>query len=627
MKKSLSLILSVVMIFIALTTCLPVAFAADYVGDCGTGVIWNLDTYTGELVISGSGEMKNYTADDVPTWSAYQNYIKSVTFADGVTSVGEYAFYNITGYRYSKLTQITFGSTVKKIGKYAFRGCKSISSVSGLSNIQEIDEYAFRSCTGIKSLDLNNSVKKIGFGAFGYCSGLENVSFSSVLETISSSAFEECTALKAVALPSSLKKLGVNAFAKCSSLESVEYSASAITDLAYNVFTSAGSSDGMTVTFSENITTIPSNIFNACVNLTAVNIGSAVTTIGDQAFASSGLKTVDLPSSVKTISTSAFFGCNDLAAFSVAGSNLTFSAGDNGELLNRAKTTLYRYPSGRGVTSYELPSKITVIKEGAFSGDDTLVEVDTQNASYVYSSTFQQCSALKRIYMPKVKTIGTYAFADCDSLVTVSAPCVTSVSSCAFFGCDSLANLNGFTALNQIGQYAFSNCVGLVNLTIPSSVTSIGDFAFNNCNNLSTLTVPSSVLTIGKNAFSFCDNLNSVTLNEGLTTVKDAAFLGCTALLSIKIPASVKTIGGYAFGYNYSNGYKAVSGFKIYCYNSTQGYTYAVNHSKYFSYQIVTDSAGEEIVIPEEPQEPEIIRFSIIRILKNIILYILKAIG
>ena len=96
----------------------------------------------------------------------------------GVTSVGEYAFYNITGYRYSKLTQITFGSTVKKIGKYAFMGCTSLTEIVIPDAVSEIGEDAFRHCSALCRPTLSEKMKSqeneefwghIGFGDENGC--------------------------------------------------------------------------------------------------------------------------------------------------------------------------------------------------------------------------------------------------------------------------------------------------------------------------------------------------------------------------------------------------------------------------------------------------------------------------
>ena len=60
-------------------------------GTCGENLTWTFDESTGELVISGTGEMYNYLGEDAPWYSNCAN-IKKVEISYGVTSIGDYAF-------------------------------------------------------------------------------------------------------------------------------------------------------------------------------------------------------------------------------------------------------------------------------------------------------------------------------------------------------------------------------------------------------------------------------------------------------------------------------------------------------------------------------------------------------
>ena len=83
-------------------------------GNCGENVTWSFDSKTGELVISGTGEMKNY--DAYSHSSPFESsYIKTVIIESGVTSIGSYAFSYC-----DSLTSVTIGSSVTSIGYYAF---------------------------------------------------------------------------------------------------------------------------------------------------------------------------------------------------------------------------------------------------------------------------------------------------------------------------------------------------------------------------------------------------------------------------------------------------------------------------------------------------------------------------
>lgn len=603
MKKVLSLFLSLTIAFLIFTASVPVAFAAEYSGACGSNVFWTLDTYSGELVISGSGNMNAYSADSMPSWSTYQNYIKSVTVSDGVTSVGDYAFYNITGYKYQKLTTVNLSEGVEVIGDYAFRGCKALTTVIG-TGVEQIGEYAFRSCEKLSALNLV-SVVSVGSGAFSYCSGITYLPIPASVTTIGPSAFKGCSGITSLVLPPTVTSLGNQAFAECTGLTYVEFSASEITSAVYGAFEGSGDDGGMNVVFGSNVTVVPESLFENCTNLNQVTIGSGVKTIGNKAFYASGVTVVSIPQSTASISAYAFAMCNALEGFTVDSSNSYFSQGSNGELMNKGKTILYRYPSGIGETSYTVPTTVRTINSGAFYGDATLTQVDCVNATSVNAYAFAMCNALEGVSIPVASSVKAYAFADCNSLSSISAPKATSVAEYSFFGCDSISSLSGFTVLTTIGKYAFSDCQGIKILTLPSTVTSVGEYAFYNCDNMTSVTFPSSVKTISKGAFSDCDDLTGVTLSGGITTIGDYAFLNCPALLSVRIPSSVTSIGDYAFGYKHSgSSYAAISGFKIYCYSGSAGYTYAYNNRSKLSYEIVTDSAEGEIVFPEAPDTP-----------------------
>ncbi len=605
MKKVLSLFLCLSMAFLIITTSVPVAFAAQYTGACGSNVIWNLDTFTGELVITGSGSMKNYSADSSPSWSSYQNYIKSVIVADGVTSVGDYAFYNITGYKYQKLKTVNLSETVETIGSYAFRGCRSMTTVLG-PKVEQIGEYAFRNCESLAVLNLV-SVVAVGNGAFGYCTGLTSLPIPPSVTTIGPSAFKGCSGLTSLVLPDNIISLGTQAFAECTGLTSVEFSASNITSAVNGVFNGSGAEIGMDVTFGSNVTIVPEGLFENCPNINQVTLGSGVATVQKRAFYASGVKSVYISAATTSIIDYAFSMCNQLTGFAVDSSNTTFSSGSNGELMNKAGTVLYCYPSGRGVTSYTVSDAVKTIAAGAFFGDTTLEEVNLSNAVNLNAYAFALCTALESISLPSVIVIQEYAFADCNKLNTVSAPKVATVSAGAFHSCESLSALSGFTGLVTISEYAFANCQGFNSFSVPSTVKYINKYAFYNCKNMTAVTIPSSVKTIYEGAFSGCENLNSVTLNEGITKIEQYAFLNCPALLSIKIPASVTSVGSYAFGYKYSSSkYTAVSGFKVYCYSGSAGYTYAYNNKSNLSYEMVTDGTEEEIITPDMPDlQPE----------------------
>ena len=623
MKKSLSLFMSVLFAVLMMTLCTPVAFGANYSGSCGDSVSWELDTVSGEMVISGSGDMADYTMSSYPGWNQYQQYIKSVTVSDGVLSVGDFSFYNSSGYKYKNLISVSLGANVADIGAYAFRGCSSITAVSGGEAVKSIGSYAFRSCSSLVSFPFSGSIGVIDNGAFSYCRSLDSVSFTSSLTQIRASAFIGCQSLESVSLPSSLTVLGSSAFAECTSLLTVEYFVENKLADCQGVFNGSGADSGMSAVIGDKVTVIPSGLFNTCVNLKSVSIGSAVTEIGSKAFASSGLETVALPKSVTKIDTTAFLSCQSLISFGVDSSNTVFSSGTGGELMSKSKARLYNYPCGKTAQTYAVASGVTIVDEGAFRDNKYLKTVTfPSTVTTVGAFAFADMPSLTSITLPSnVKTVSRYAFYSCKNLSALDMQGVTAIGDYAFSDCDSLASLTPPTTLKTIGKYAFSNCDALATVNLNSGLTSVGEYAFYNCNALTSLTTPENMSKISDYAFSYCESLVSVTLGEGLAQIGSCAFLNCLALSEITIPASVTSIGSYAFGYRLSGDKYVALSFTVKYYSGSAGQTYAKNNTA-FSSELVTDSA-DEIEIEDVPDNggiwDEIIHFDLIAFVKRLI--------
>ena len=86
-------------------------------GICGDSLTWVLDV-NGILTISGTGEMTNYSSGTAP-WYSYSDKIKSLILSDGITSIGQYAFYNcttLTGDLVIPDSVTSIGETVRKLG-------------------------------------------------------------------------------------------------------------------------------------------------------------------------------------------------------------------------------------------------------------------------------------------------------------------------------------------------------------------------------------------------------------------------------------------------------------------------------------------------------------------------------
>ena len=208
-----------------------------------SSITWSYDN--GVLTISGTGPMDCYIAPEFggqpSPWYDYRTSIQSVVIGDGVTSIGDYAFYN-----YPALASVTLAGSVESIEGSAFRNCPSLASVTLPAGLKNIGPIAFAE-SGLTSIAVSGTPKTWYFfyaennGDYLYCIDLpsgvtevdggafygnplphENPDFvtPSSLKTIEEEAFSG-TKARFVWLSDSVETIGSSAFAGCSSLKYV----------------------------------------------------------------------------------------------------------------------------------------------------------------------------------------------------------------------------------------------------------------------------------------------------------------------------------------------------------------------------------------------------------------------
>ena len=565
MKKLISLFLSLARLLSIVSVVDFSAYADVQTGKLGENVTYSLDTSTGVLTISGTGDMYDY---ELHNYSGYYSstplkmaYIKNIIIEYGVTSIGDFVFFNCTN-----LTSVTISDTVTSIGEFAFAGLKkseitipnSVIYISYAAFSESVENYQY---SYLKKINYNGTVTQWNSVKCGYenhyiikctdgiigngntvtidnfrCNinndytaqiegrGTENLiipetvsyeGYSFSVTSIGSSAFSGCTSLTSLTIPDSVTSIGSSAFSGCTSLTSVTIPDS-VTSIGYSAF--SGCTSLTSVTIGNGVTSIDNSAFSGCTSLTSLTIPDSVTSIGKYAFRGcTSLTSVTIPNSVTSIGYSAFSGCTSL-------------------------------------TSVTIPDSVTSIGDYAFENCTNLTKVN-------YSGTVSQWKAIK---------IGSYN----DKLRNAIIICTD----------DVIGNGNTVTIDNlkyKINNDYTAQIVGrtdtLGNLIIPEpvwyegytfTVTSIVNNAFSGCTSLTSVTIPNSVESIGDNAFQKCTSLTSATIGNNVTSIGSSAFFGCSKLKKIEIPDSVTYIGSKAFdGTAFYNTVKNWENGVLYCGN------------------------------------------------------------
>ena len=299
-------------------------------------ITWSL-TNSGMLTIEGSGEMKDFALETIP-WADSKDDVKFLYISDGITSIGDYAFYGL-----SKLKSVYIPEGVTDIGTSAFEKCDKLKEISLPDSLITIGEGAFRYCSSLRSFDVPSQVTYIGTNAFSNTEKLDGIFVSSDNENYSD-------------------------------IDGVLFNKDATELICYP--------DGMKENeykLPESVTAIAEYAFDDCSNLSSVDFGDKLESIADNAFyGCSDIESVNIPASVTYIAHTAFlYGCDSLKAINVDEANEVYSS-EMGVLFDKAKTKLIRFPSvcdepvdpDEGI--YEMPNTVTVIGQEAFLGCQTI---------------------------------------------------------------------------------------------------------------------------------------------------------------------------------------------------------------------------------------------------------------
>ena len=462
MLKTSKKILSTIMVVIMVLTAVPLsgfvgielptfdwgikasAKTVDPSGQCGENVYWTYDSTTKELVISGTGLMNGYSNSNTPF---YNSDIKTVVIENGVTSIGNYAFYKC-----SNLSTLTIPNSVTYIGYNALSGCSSLDTL--ILGMKEIHSNEFKDINTIKTVTLTEGVEKIGDYAFSGCSHLESINF-----------------------PDSLIFMGKDILKNTAWFNYRGKGLIVYDDWAYGF---KGSQSGDTVTLSENIKGVADKTFTGDKNIVAFVVDE------DNPYLAS--EDGVLFNKERTV----------LMVYPSGKSSLSYTIPNTVEEI-RADAFYNNHLVNIHISDLETWCKIDFANASA----NPIIKYGTL---YI-----DKAAAISIDIPNTITEIKPYAFYSYDNLLNVTIPdSVTTIGGYAFAGCIGIRNIDFGEKVEMIGEHAFDECYSLTSVTFSDSVTTIGNYAFSECYNIHSVTLGKGLQKVGYYAFDMCDNLKDV---------------------------------------------------------------------------------------------------------------------
>ena len=491
-----------------------IAYAISYSGTCGAMLQWSLDTSTGDLIISGSGNMDTYSESNHAPWYNNRQYILRVLMSDSVTSIGDYAFDQCSALTYAYIpVELSSG------GRLAMRGCTSLKEVYW--NARNLISYygPLNQADSLEKLVFGDSVRVIGHAVVPANSNLRRVEFGPNITNIDDLAFSFCnkidtvvwnvrrytmsfrygsrSPLRCMIIGDSVRYIGNGTCASNAHIVRIPYNVDTLDVMAFGFLGgqfdtiiwaaraphiirtfNAGNRhlfDGQqgqirAFRFEEGVERIPESLCQDMTQVSEIHLPSTVDSIENWAFSGmSGLKRLNIPYHLRNANYEQFFNTNSIEHIRWEAEDCrVYGQGDNSH--NIFSSSIRTWTFGDSVRV--IPGRLCINE------------------------------AITHLHIPaSVDSIGPDAFLRCDSLQTIEVDTAN-------------AHFDSRDGCNAIISTANDSLIrGATFSRIPASVRHIAPEAFRGLNHLVWAELHHPDVTIGEHAFADIQQLDSILWN------------------------------------------------------------------------------------------------------------------
>ena len=388
------------------------------------------------------------------------------------------------------------------------------------------------------------------------------ITISEGITTVGQNAFLLCRDITKVNLPTSLKQINWQAFRQTTNLKSIS--------------------------LPKGLEVLQERAFNAS-GITSIVIPGSVKTVGALAFFQSYIEKATIEDGVEILDSAAFRSCG-LKEITIPGSVKEIKDSCFSEIWGLSKVTINNGVEkidggafyGTAIKEIEIPASVLTIDDSAFSGCGMIqtinVAIDNQNYSSQNDSLYNK-DKTKIIRYPSgkkdtefevpstVKEIGNSCFSSCGNLGKIQI-----TSNVEKLATSSFVNQGKLTEINVVGEnqyYSSEDGVlfnkdktefikwpqgkSLTEYTVPETVKTIKATSFH-ASNIKSIIIPPSVEKMESYAFQSTRATKIVCQEQDGKGIKEIGYrcFYLTGLIEVSLPSTLEKLDGEAFGGSYN---------------------------------------------------------------------------